>query len=201
MKMGNLCPDRQLISVYHDGELPSPWKEKLESHISGCPSCRKRLEAYRRISEKPCPTSADTADTARERVWRRLESAVAGNVTTPLSSAPPRRIWLQKRISVPVPAAVAAAVLFIVFASFWVIKPAGTAEMPGMILASEAEFDMPAVFPYSDMESVLHYLSGRDNSEVLIIRLPESRNFQQYGEPAIIRAADYSRNIQGWRKP
>jgi hypothetical protein len=190
--MGNVCPDRQLISVYHDGELPSPWKEKLESHISGCPSCNERLEAYRQITEVP----ACDMDTARERVWQRLES----------NSAPPsagRSFWLQNRITLPVPAVAAAALLLVFFAFIWVKTPGGTAETSDMLLASEDEFEIPGIIPASDMESVLQYLAGRDNGEMLIIRLPESRNFQQYGEPAIVRAADYSRNVQGqgWRKP
>ena len=197
--MGNKCPDRQLISVYHDGELPSPWKEKLEDHISGCRSCRERLEAYRHISE--ASVRAEPPDAAYERVWRRLEAATGNVKNTRFSAERVSRRWLQKRIAVPVPAAVAAAVLLIVFAFIWVINTGGATETPGMVLASEAEFDMPGFIPYPDMESVLHYLSGRDNGEMLIIRLPEIRNFQQHGEPAIIRAADYSRNVQGWRKP
>jgi hypothetical protein len=56
------------------------------------------------------------------------------------------------------------------------------------------------------MENVLQYLSSRDNGEIIILRLPESRNFVNYGEPAIIKAADYTRqatgrNMPGWRKP
>jgi len=52
------------------------------------------------------------------------------------------------------------------------------------------------------MEEVLQQLAGgRDNGEVLIIRLPESRNFTSYGEPAIINAADYSRINPARRRP
>jgi hypothetical protein len=60
-----------------------------------------------------------------------------------------------------------------------------------MTVASETDFETPGIIPM-DMESVLQYLSGGDNGEVLILRLPESRNFNNYSEPAIIKAADYN---------
>jgi hypothetical protein len=68
------------------------------------------------------------------------------------------------------------------------------------VISYEEEFDIPEIYPDLDMASVLQYLNDRDNSgEVLIIRLPESRNFVNYSEPAIIRAADYSPNVRGRR--
>jgi len=70
-----------------------------------------------------------------------------------------------------------------------------------MTLAAETEFDAPDIIPASNMESVLQYLGSRDNGEIIILRWPESRNFVNYGEPAIIRAADYSRQTTGRRKP
>ncbi|GHU05470.1 hypothetical protein FACS1894147_11680 [Spirochaetia bacterium] len=45
-----MCPDRQILSLYHDDELPSPWKEKLESHVASCPACAARLAQYRDLS-------------------------------------------------------------------------------------------------------------------------------------------------------
>ena len=44
------CSFRQWISVYFDGEMVSPWKEKMEAHIKGCADCAGQLEAYKKIS-------------------------------------------------------------------------------------------------------------------------------------------------------
>ena len=30
------CPDKDLYSAYVDGELQSPWKEKIEAHLVSC---------------------------------------------------------------------------------------------------------------------------------------------------------------------
>jgi anti-sigma factor RsiW len=45
-----MCPDRQILSVYLDEELPSPWKEKMEAHVSSCAECQAVLEKYQAVS-------------------------------------------------------------------------------------------------------------------------------------------------------
>jgi hypothetical protein len=206
--MARLCPDRQLLSVYFDGEMPSPWKEKMDAHIAGCPECARQLETYRSISRAAAGDEfAGKVEAVKEQVWHKLEQRTG---MTADSAAWPaavrnRAVW-RRHISVPLPAAAAAVVLFVALAFLIVLKITGPAESSGMTLASETEIDEPDIVPVSDMENVLQYLSSRDNGEIIILRLPESRNFVNYGEPAIVKAADYSRqstgrNMSGWRKP
>jgi hypothetical protein len=64
-----------------------------------------------------------------------------------------------------------------------------------MTFASEADLDTPGIIPVSNMDDVLQYLGGRDNGDIIILHLPESRSFVNYGEPAMIKASDYSRNV------
>ena len=194
-----MCPDRQLLSVYFDGELPSPWKEKMENHIAVCPSCREHLELYRRLSVGPAPDEEEAIKAARDRVWQKMELPASPVRATP-RAVRFGSLW-QRSISIPIPAAAAIAVLFIALALMWVTRTTNTKEPVGMILASETDFETPGFIPVSNMDDVLQYLGNRDGGEVVIIRLPESRNFVNYGEPAIIRAADYSRSIPGRRRP
>ena len=51
---------------------------------------------------------------------------------------------------------------------------------------------MQTIVPITDLNGVLQYLGNDDSPDIMIIRLPESRSFMSSGEPAIIRAADYS---------
>ena len=204
--MAQVCPDRQLLSVYFDGELPSPWKEKLESHVAGCSDCGRRLEEYRRISPGRAAAAAGEGDAemeaARERVWRKLEAVQDHAVFDGYparTAAWGRGVW-QRSISIPIPAA-AAILLLIALAFLLVLRTTGTEGMSAMTFASEAELDAPGIIPTSSMEDVLQYLGSRDNGDIIILRLPESRNFVNYGEPAIIKAADYSRTMPGRRKP
>ena len=194
-----MCPDHQLISVYFDGELPSPWKEKMESHIAGCPLCSERLNAYRLLSIGPAAEEEDALKAAQNRVWQNIGIS-ASPIRTAARAMYSGAIW-QRRLSVPVPAAAAAALLIITLAFFWIVKPFNTTEIPAMARTSETDFETFGNFPVADMQDLLQYLSDRDNGEVVVIRMPESRNFVNYGEPAIIKAADYSRTITGRRRP
>jgi hypothetical protein len=46
--------------------------------------------------------------------------------------------------------------------------------------------------PVADMNGVIQYLGGDDTADIVIIRLPESKSFRSFGEPAMIKAAEYS---------
>ena len=191
--MDKVCPDHQMLSVYFDGELPSPWKEKMESHVAGCSQCARRLKTYERISLSSAGTDKRAMELSRERVWHKLEQSagLAAYFTAWPQTARGRAVW-RRSISVPLPAA-AAAVVLLVFAFFLAVRATGTTETPDMAIASEADFETPGIIPVSGMNDVLQYLGSRDNGELIILRLPESRSFVNCGEPAIIRAADYSR--------
>jgi hypothetical protein len=200
-----MCPDPQLLSVYMDGELPSPWKEKMEAHLSECSVCKgnydsfKRLQEYfkkdthqrRTIVERAVMNEQTLPDyefmeKSREKVWRKLEARQRFSARTGL--------W-QRSLSIPLPAAAAAAVVIAILAMFFINNSSNTRQYPepsrsNFILASEEEMNiMPAAV---DMNGVLQYLGG-DSADTLIFKLPESKNFLRTGEPAMVRAADYTR--------
>lgn len=58
----SICPDKDLYSVYVDGELPSPWKEKLEAHLNDCAECRAVVNSYRNLSLKLATAGAPELD-------------------------------------------------------------------------------------------------------------------------------------------
>ena len=217
-----MCPDPQLLSVYCDGELPSPWKEKMENHLAQCQECRNRLENYRLLSGAGRDkTASAAAEAAQERVWKKLETkcginaqaAAAGqtamSVGNPLAQAgsPNRYIngsrrsaFWSRRISVPIPAA-AAILIIIAIALLWAGQSKDNNAAVNMTVASEEyslwppamDFDNQGKVPATDLSGVLQYLSSRDSGDIVQLRLPETRSFFSSGKPAIIRAADYSR--------
>jgi anti-sigma factor RsiW len=194
-----------------DGELPSPWKEKMEAHLEQCSECKERYKNFRHLQEMfkkkthqsrtyiesdaaLRPSAADQSlpeqefiEDAKDKVWRKMESKWRGSR---------RSVW-GYRLSLPLPAAAAAAVvIFALLAVLYIrggnLRPQDSAAKSNFILASEEE-EMPSIIPAAqDMNGLLQLL-GSDGTDVLILRLPESRNFARSGEPAIIRAADYSR--------
>jgi anti-sigma factor RsiW len=67
-----MCPDRQIISLYLDGELPSPWDGKMEAHLESCEKCRSVLAGYRSIKNSLLENKEKTLIGAQERVWQKL---------------------------------------------------------------------------------------------------------------------------------
>jgi anti-sigma factor RsiW len=193
-----MCLDRQILSLYIDGELPSPWKERMEAHAGSCPDCQVRLENYRKLrSVLLSGETEDAMETAKRRVW----SALAGkdeNRVVPAGFSPvkPKRrdVW-GRTISLPLPAVAAAAAVFavITFLAVLGLRSSASARFQEPAVAAGIGTDLQGIGPVTDMNGVLQYLSRQDTAEYMIIRLPESRNFSSAGEPALLKATDYSR--------
>jgi hypothetical protein len=198
--MSKTCSLGQWLSVYHDGEMDSPYKEKMESHIASCADCQRQTEAYKKISLSFESAQDGREEEARLRVLQKLETRgiYAGFSNRVILTSP---IW-KRRVSIPVPAAAAAVVFMIIALAFlWVIRSPGKTGTENMMAINAAETEIfPDMFPVSGMENVLQYLGGNDTGEIIILRLPESRRFSSYGEPSIIKAADYQRTEPGRRK-
>jgi len=198
------CPGRMWLSVYFDGEMESPWKEKMEAHIAGCADCAGQLAAYKEISISIASAEDGSAEEARLRVLQKLETPgrYSGYNYPSAWGRAPSPVW-KRRVSIPVPAAAAAVVLMLIALGFlWLRGSQGSIRAANMAISAETEI-LPDSIPFPGMDSVLQYLGSTDTGDILILRLPESRNFASYGEPAIIKAADYphnTRNTQGRRK-
>ncbi|MDR0732267.1 MAG: zf-HC2 domain-containing protein [Treponema sp.] len=196
-----MCPDRQILSLYVDGELPSPWKEKLEAHLTSCPVCRARAGAWERISRE---LRVEDEPGRNERVWERIAARVcAAETVPPRGFSGPRDLSLpglwRRRVSLPLPAltalGAAAAAFVFVLGSRWLNPPSvqnPPSNLPFISMDSgsiDMEFkDIPSVMDSTDL---FQYLESADSSETMIIRLPENRSFRSVGEPKIIKAADY----------
>ena len=198
-----MCPDRQIISLYFDGELPSPWNEKMAAHLESCPQCQAVLAGYRNLGEKFESLPEGTIETAQDRVWKKItapelvitgRSANAAGRTLSRHLRAVKKVW-NRRITLPLPAAAAAAlVVFIAFFAFAGIQGGGQplSQHPVATMNMNIGFDDYAMVPIHDMSDVIRYLSVQDTADFIVIRLPEHRNFSRAGQPALINAADYS---------
>jgi hypothetical protein len=191
-----MCPDRQILSVYMDGELPSPWKEKMETHLRSCAPCRERLEGYRRLSRVfrndgaaiSDPASGCGGEDAQERIWR--------NITRHDQEKRDAAVKFRYRtLSIPLPVAAAAAAIFVIVLMAAIFRPPSFIRNQGQEMADSSGIGLgiQGIVPASDMSGVLQYLGTQDTADFVTIQLPESRNFMSSGEPTIIKAADYSR--------
>jgi len=186
-KAAGPCPDPVLLSACLDGELPSPWKESVEGHLAICEGCSGRIESYKATrAASPAETELEI-EVARDRVLQRLDDA---------RDLRRRAIW-RRRVSLPIPAAAALAVAIAGLSFAMVLRAPGALEAPPALFVSETDLYVPI----ADMESVIEYLLGMGGSEAVILMLPEDRSFVSSGDPALIRAADYSKQLASWSAP
>jgi hypothetical protein len=193
-----MCPDRQIFSVYYDQELPSPWKEKMEAHLAVCPECRAEIAKIGKISaflkDEPVYREGHAPGEAEARVWDALASR-SGKTPGPVIRRKLYRYIWSRPVTVPLSAVVAAAAFVVLaFTIALINRPAGSGRIPDAVISADMDHGMYGTMSAASMNDVLQYL-GQDDSgtDFMIIRLPETKRFTSSGEPAIIRAADYSR--------
>ncbi|AEJ18820.1 anti-sigma factor family protein [Gracilinema caldarium] len=182
-----MCPDRQLISLYKDGELPSPWKEKLEAHIQTCPECTHTLRAYVHLSGflQTEQLTSEQIEVVQKNIWKHLSHRLPQT-----NQVKTKRIWKHPLI-IPLPAAIAALVAVALLASFITpfILHQGT---KGTQNIAKINTEVPGIVPVSDMHGLLQYLENQASAaDIVIIKLPDTSSFIPSGQPEIIRAVDY----------
>jgi anti-sigma factor RsiW len=184
-----MCPDNELLSAYFDGEVRSPWKERIERHIASCLSCAATIDGYGRIRTAiaSCEAGDDAFVEAKERVIR----AVSGG-------AFPRRLragvfnW-DRAIALPYPAAAGLAVAFMALIAALTITSLRPAASIPVIASSEKTKTAPVTVQLTDMQAVIDYLESQDNA--LMIVLPDSSRFEVQGNPQLLKASDYRRSV------
>ena len=185
-----MCPNRQILSLYFDGELPSPWKEKMNAHLVKCEKCRSHMAQYHKLKEIFAGDRVEASAILKNRVW---DKTITGTPVNQKKTVKGNFLLWNRSVSLPFPAAVAAAAVFI-FISFLAFQGMRS---PGVDqeyeIASGIVTDVQGIIPVSDLDSVLQYLSVDHMSDFVVIHLPETRSFSSSGEPTLLRAADYSR--------
>lgn len=180
------CPDKQLISEYYDGELSSPFKERLEAHLGACAECKTALDDYGRLSGLLDLGAVDEA-AAEQRVWPRIESAHEWRRHSRM------RTFLSRRVALPMPAAIAAAALVLFFAALIlrtglrtnVIEPDFVA---GAVIAPDE------IQQINTMGDALRYIENDElfsgvSGNYVIMRMPENRTFYNSSDPQIRNAS------------
>jgi anti-sigma factor RsiW len=192
-----MCPDRDLISAFVDGEVPSPWSERLEEHLESCPDCAALAKSYASLGENlRADASSPASDAALARGRVRLDdllSALPSGSERP-ARAPKRRFafasgeaW-RRSISLPLPLAAAAAVLVILLGgataalAFRPVKG-----VPSQAIASGEMIQRQSLAQPASMDELLRYLDSSQGQVTLTINLPTNASFGSTGQPVIVR--------------
>jgi hypothetical protein len=102
---------RQMLSAFHDGELPAPANHDVEQHLSTCVECRQKLESMARIGQV-ARTLIDPGPSVD--LWPQI---VAQMSDVARSRNDGKRGWLTNRLMAV--AALAVGVMLIVGIGVW----------------------------------------------------------------------------------
>lgn len=198
-----MCPEPGLISAFVDGEVPSPWKERLAAHLAACPACAARARSYGGLKEALLSPNARDAG-AEAAILARLESRLAGRLgaqaTAPEASAPSTQavagpggpqvhggLW-SRRLFVPMPVAMAAAAALVFLAGLafsGIVRPV----RPSVQTLATNQI-VPGLAQPASMEALVSYLESQDAKVNLTIQLPSDALLEASGKPQVVRAAD-----------
>ena len=178
-----MCPDRELLSAWLDGEVPSPWRETIARHIQDCQACAGAVAGMRGLSKAfaaELPTLDETARAAKQRCEALLR------VEPPRAQRPARRF---RAVSIPLPLAAAAALAFAALGIALAETGRRNAELRmAVIRASEA---VPLASSGLGLESVIDFVSRQSGAVNININLPAGAFGGATGDPFIVREADF----------
>lgn len=122
------CPDNDLLSAYIDGELISPWKETIEQHLQECNVCKNIYNRYTAVQCCIRTASAEhRLDSAKSfvKLCEKRDAVLKNKQQTKYrrQNASLKDSWFCSSICVPVPAAVAALLLFVLMPLVLFLKP------------------------------------------------------------------------------
>jgi anti-sigma factor RsiW len=180
-----MCPDRELLSAWTDGEVPSPWRETIERHLETCESCSQVVAS---MNKTHALFSSDAAlidassEHSRVRVEERLGFAAFHG------SAPSGAFW-ARRYPVPFPVAAAAALVLAVLG--FALAESGRRNADLRMAVQRAFEATPVATSGMGIESIIEYISKQNSAVNINITLPAEAFGAVTGDPFIVREADF----------
>jgi predicted anti-sigma-YlaC factor YlaD len=180
-----MCPDREILSAYLDGEIEPRWQGVLAAHLVGCADCRAWYEAMARTRQA---LMADAPDPVEP--MERVRLAVLSRIP-PASRPVPA--W-RRPIAVPLPVAVLAAAAFLALGVSLALAVARTnVGFIRVTRASTGGTEYQFAVPADKVEALLKSVGGQDAADDTVIMLPKNVRLIPVGQPRMGKAADFPR--------
>jgi len=187
-----MCPKDEIISAYLDGEVESPWAEKLKIHISTCKKCAQRLADMQNLRSRLLDEAEPDFGPALQRLRRRVYFHSVGQGSTVPARTPRELPFWKRKVNLPMPAAVALSfMLFLLFASFFFFMGqqnniAMAKREPASYKSQPVQVTVPINgMQVDNLEVLLKLLNNKDFSQEVLMQLPKDSQFSVFGEPEI----------------
>jgi len=176
-----MCPDAELLSAWTDGEVPSPWKERISKHLEGCASCAEKVAGFRRLSMRI--RSSGTLD----------EGVVVARIASRLGVDEARIVVAKggsRGLSMPLPFVAAAAVALLVVGAFGgrvLSQPGYLAAASSSTRTAGLETSAGPMSGNQTMDSLVRYIEAQNAPLSMTIKLPANASFSGGGAPMIVK--------------
>ena len=183
-----MCPDDALLSAFVDGEVPSPWKERMESHVAGCAACSRKLGELRGVSASlhslETETEAAIFSAAKARIGASIDFGMAGRPAGRNLAERLLEFW-SRRVALPLPALAAGLLAIVFFAglTFGIITPFAKASR---MMASASTVLSPNS---TTLEMMAQYMK-QSTVQPIMIEMPKESEFSQLGNPVVMTSFD-----------
>lgn len=186
-----MCPDRDLVSAFVDGEVPSPWRERLEEHLDSCAKCASLAASYTALGERLRAelVADDAASLARGRA--KLDLLLSSQAEAEGSVFDVSGKSRRRSVSLPLPLAAAAALLAVLLggaAAMMALRPSRGPAIQAVASGEIAPASSQARAQPASMDELLRYLDAQGGQVTLTIKLPDETTFGSAGKPVIMRS-------------
>lgn len=180
-----MCPDRELLSAWSDGEVPSPWRETIERHLETCAACSLVVDSMTRTHDL-FASDAASIDAASGSASVRVEERLGFAALHRLESPGP--FWTRK-YSIPFPVAAAAALALALLG--FALAESGSRNADLRMAVQRAYEATPVATSGMGIDSIIEYISRQNSSVNINITLPAEAFGAVTGDPFIVREADF----------
>ncbi|MBN1686311.1 MAG: zf-HC2 domain-containing protein [Spirochaetales bacterium] len=176
-----MCPEKDILSAFFDGELDERFVSMIEAHLSECDSCREILAGFEDVRTVLHDAEIPDCAPSKRLAWSFLSDK--------FSSLYPRPVW-KRRLLIPAPAMAAVLLLVLVLGAGLMVSIFNRRDDFGFDTVTRTHFEN---VQFASFEQIIEYLDARGNGGALIFTLPQDTRLQYLSEPTFIKAADYKR--------
>ena len=181
-----MCPDREILSAYFDGEITARWGREIAAHVSTCELCRARLADMENARALMKDEDPQAWRAPMERVRRRI-----------LDRAPAVRqrvsAW-RRQVALPLPvAALAAALLLTLGISLAILATRTNMGYIRVTKAPAGGTEYQFAVPYDKVEALLKSMGGAEATIESVMTIPKSVKLIPVGEPRMGKATEFPR--------
>lgn len=173
-------------SAYLDGELGPASSKSVERAVLDGTIPDDRARTYRHIHQTlqgADPEERHATDAARLRVYARLERSIAAGARS--------RPWWNRSVRLPMPVAAASLVTLVALSSV-IVYLAGVVDSYPRGLADIARgghaLNLQVHVDGEHTDELLRWLNQQEQLDQVMIRLPDSAEFQMFGAPVLMRS-------------